>query len=221
MVGKSLFRCLCSRLFSCGFVRLVIRSFGCALRWVLCGGCRMMNIGSITTTTQIQFLIFTVVPLAIWSVHVRLEVTLEPILEAEVTLHYESWVVLSISIWCHCISLELLHCIHIRTVLRTDSYIHHTTTSTKLVTPTWFKSDSEVIVKVMKVTNRTPAKVSRVAVRRCRARSMICICGSSIYPGWHHRGKGEILLRPLTVGPPLHQGSSGHRYFSASAEPMH
>jgi hypothetical protein len=50
-------------------------------------------------------------------------VTLEPILEVEVTLRYESWVVLSISSCCCCITLELLHlyllscCIS--TVLRT------------------------------------------------------------------------------------------------------
>jgi hypothetical protein len=45
------------------------------------------------------------------SVRVRLEVTLEPVLEVEVTLRYESWVVLSISSCCCNISLELLRCI--------------------------------------------------------------------------------------------------------------
>jgi hypothetical protein len=57
----------------------------------------MMITGSITTITQkIIFDIHcctTLLTLAIQSVCVRLEVTFEPILEVEVTLRYESWVV--------------------------------------------------------------------------------------------------------------------------------
>jgi hypothetical protein len=43
------------------------------------------------------------------SVRAGLEATLEPILEGEVTLRYESRVVLSISSCCCCTFLELLH----------------------------------------------------------------------------------------------------------------
>jgi hypothetical protein len=53
----------------------------------------MMNIGSITSTTQIILDInwcTTLLTLVIQSVRGRLEVTLQPILEAEVTLRYES-----------------------------------------------------------------------------------------------------------------------------------
>jgi hypothetical protein len=50
----------------------------------------------------------TLLTLAIQSVRVRLDVTLERILEVQVRLCYESWVILSISSCCCCISLELL-----------------------------------------------------------------------------------------------------------------
>jgi hypothetical protein len=53
----------------------------------------MMNVGDGKTTTQIIFCInccTTLLTLVIQSVRVSVEVTLEPILEAEVTLLYES-----------------------------------------------------------------------------------------------------------------------------------